>query len=52
MQLSICQPAGNRPADGQHENHTKNVFFCEKNAVSHATFAGWPTKSAGLIIHV
>ena len=50
-QLSICQPAG-RPADGQHESRTKNIFFCKKNAVSHATFAGWPIKLAGLIIHV
>ena len=48
-QLSICQPAG-QLANGRHESHTKNVFFCKKNAVGHATFAGWLTKS-GLIIH-
>ena len=51
MLLSICQPTS-RPADGQHKSHTKNVFFHEKNAVSRATFVGWPTKLAGLITHV
>ena len=51
MQLSICQPTG-QPADAQHKNHTKNIFFHKKNAVGHVTFVGQPTKSAGLIIHV
>ena len=49
--LHLCQPAG-QPADGQLKSCTKNVFFCEKNAVSRATFAGWPTVMAGLITHV
>ena len=31
-------PAG-QPANGRHKNRTKNIFFCEKNAVGHATFA-------------
>ena len=49
--LYICQPAG-RLADGRLKSRTKNIFFCEKNAVSRATFAGWPTMLAGLITHV
>ena len=49
--LYLCQPAG-RPADGQLKSHTKNVFFCEKNAVGRVTFARQPTVMAGLITHV
>ena len=37
--LYLCQPTG-QLADGQLKSHTKNVFFCKKNAVGHATFAG------------
>ena len=46
MPLYICQPAG-RPADGRLKSRTKNILFREKNAVGRATFAGWPTVSAG-----
>ena len=49
--LYLCQPAG-RPADGRLKSHTKNVFFCKKNAVGRATLVGWPTMMAGLITHV
>ena len=49
--LYLCQPT-RRPADGRLKSRTKNVFFFEKNAVSHATFAGQPTMTAGLITHV
>ena len=49
--LCLCQPA-RRPADGQLRGRTKNVFFFEKNAVGHMTFAGRPTMTAGLITHV
>ena len=51
ISLYLCQPAS-WPADGRLKGRTKNVFFFEKNAVSHATFAGWPTMMAGLITHV
>ena len=40
--------AGQRPTQKSY----KNIFFFEKNAVGHATFAGQPTRSAGLITHV
>ena len=37
--LYLCQPTG-QPANGQLKSRTKNIFFCKKNAVGHATFAG------------
>ena len=38
--------AGHRPMQKSY----KNAFFFEKNVVDHTTFAGQPTKSAGLIV--
>ena len=49
--LYICHPAG-RPADGRLKSRTKNVLFCEKNAVGRTTFAGQPTVSARPSTHV
>ena len=34
IHMPTCRPTAN----GRHENCTKNVFFCKKNAVGHATF--------------
>ena len=46
-----CADSPGWPASGRHKSHTKIDFFFKKNAVSHTTFAGRLTKSAGLIVH-
>ena len=49
---AIHMPTRKSAGRWQTQKSYKNVFFHEKNAVGHVTFAGQLTKSAGLIIHV
>ena len=50
IQMHLMSSLPSWPASGWPKSHTKIVFFFEKNAVGHMTFAGRPTMLARQVV--